>query len=126
MFRLFERPGKKSVGERGEDLAARHLRRRGCRVLKRNYASPLGEMDIIARDGEVLVVVEVKTRASDDFGGPLAAVDVRKQRKLAQVAQCYLKQHRLGEVPCRFDVVGVTLVEGKEPVIEHIRDAFTL
>ena len=118
---------KSKLGRWGEKLAARFLRRQGYHIIRRNYLSPVGEIDIVAREGDVLVFVEVKTRTGDEYGGPLAAVGPGKQRKVAQAAQSYLARHRLGEVPCRFDVVGVTCVEGKkEPDIELVRGAFLL
>ena len=118
---------RSEFGRWGEKLAARFLRRQGYRIIRRNFLSPAGEIDIVAREGDVLVFVEVKTRTGDDFGGPLAAVGHGKRRKVAQAARSYLARHRIPDAPCRFDVVGVTRVEGrKEPEIELVRDAFSL
>jgi putative endonuclease len=118
---------KDELGRWGEKFASRFLKRQGYRVLARNVVLPVGELDIVARDGEELVFVEVKTRTSGEFGGPLGAVGPAKRRKIIQAARSYVAQHRLGECPCRFDVVGVTRgEEGKEPEVELVRGAFTL
>ena len=113
-----------ALGKQGEDLACRELRRRGYAVLARGYRTRWGEIDIVARDGDILVFVEVKTRRSPGFGGPLAAVNYRKQRRLINMARSYLLGRRGPEPPCRFDVVGVTLTEGERPVVEVIVNAF--
>ena len=113
-----------SLGKEGEDLACRELRRRGYAVLARRYRTRFGEIDIIARDGDTLVFVEVKTRRSGRFGGAVAAVHVRKQRRLINMARSYLMGRRAAELPCRFDVVGVTLAAGAAPVIDVVVNAF--
>ncbi len=113
------------TGREGEVLALRHLEREGYRVVERNYRCAFGEMDIIARDGEVLVFVEVKSRRTGRFGVPQSAVGYRKQKKMSAVALCYLKEKRLLESPARFDVVAVRFCpEG--PRVELIRNAFDL
>ena len=107
---------RKDKGDRGEDRAAAFLRKEGYRILERNYRCPLGEMDIIAREGKTIVFVEVKTRSSDRFGSPQAAIGPQKQRRMTVVALCYLNgQGWLGE-PARFDVAAVNLHEGRETV----------
>jgi len=114
-----------ALGESGEAIAARALRRVGYRILAERYTCSLGELDLVARDGETLVFVEVKTRSSADRYPPGAAVDRRKQRQVARVAEHYLAAIRAGDVPCRFDVVAITVPEaGGSPQIEVIRDAF--
>ena len=115
------------LGPLGEKLAARFLKSRGYRILPRNYVTSVGEVDLVAREGDVLVFVEVKTRTTDDFGGPLLGVHRAKQRKLGLLARTYIAQKKLDEVPCRFDVVGILLGDNeKDPEIELIRDAFPL
>jgi len=114
-----------SLGKKGEDLAIAQLKALKYKILERNYKCPLGEMDIIAREKGTLVFIEVKTRATKDFGGPAAAVDERKQRQLSKVALTYLNQKKLTAVPARFDVVAVELLS-PSPRIEVIRDAFEL
>jgi putative endonuclease len=114
-----------SLGKKGEDWAIAQLEKLKYKILERNYQCAMGEMDIIARDRDTLVFVEVKTRATRDFGGPAAAVNGRKQRQLSKVALNYLNQKKLSDVPARFDVVAIELV-GPSPRIEVIRNAFEL
>jgi putative endonuclease len=114
-----------SLGRTGEELAAAHLKARKYKIIERNYRCPLGEMDIIAREEGSLVFVEVKTRATKDFGGPAAAVNQRKQRQLSRVALMYLNQKKVKDAPARFDVVAVDL-SGPHPRIEVIQNAFDL
>lgn len=114
---------RRRLGRRGEELAVAFLEGRGCRVLARNYRCRLGEVDLVARDGETLVFVEVKTRRSLAFGGPGEAVGAAKKARLVRVARHYLYRHGLTNVPCRFDVVAVTAA-GEELRAEWIRDAF--
>jgi putative endonuclease len=114
-----------SLGKMGEDLAVARLKAMKYQILERNYRCPLGEMDIVAREKGTWVFVEVKTRATKDFGGPAAAVNERKQRQLSRVALMYLNQKRVRDVPARFDVVAVD-VSGSQPGIEVIQNAFEL
>jgi putative transposase len=114
---------RRQLGDHGEDLAAAALRQQGYKILERNYVTPLGEIDLIARQGKVLVVVEVKTRKSTRFGSPQEGVSVAKQGRLRRLAEYYLKAKRLTGSPVRFDVVAVTL-SGDEPLVEIIQDAF--
>lgn len=117
---------RKSFGERGENAAARYLRRQGYRILARHVDQPLGEIDIIAVDGRTIVFVEVKTRQSAGAGHPTEAVDEHKQRRLTQAALVYLKSHGLLQYASRFDVVAVTWPEkSPRPVIEHFPNAFS-
>jgi len=116
---------RRSLGKKGEELAILHLRDLKYKILERNFKCPLGEIDIIAREKNTLVFIEVKTRATRDFGGPAAAVHERKQRQLSKVALTYLNQKKLFHVPARFDVVAVELLP-PSPRIEVIRNAFEL
>jgi putative endonuclease len=117
---------RKSLGQRGEDRAARYLRRLGYRLLDRHVDVRVGELDIIAVDGRTIVFVEVKTRASSDAGMPADAVDQRKQQRMTRAALAYLKSHGLLEYHSRFDVVAVTWPPGaRSPAIEHFQDAFS-
>jgi putative endonuclease len=116
---------KKSLGDRGEDAAARYLKRGGFRIVERGHDSPLGELDIIALDGRTVVFVEVKTRSSSDAGHPTEAIDSFKQRRMTQAALAYLKSKRLLNNAARFDVVAVTWPENsRRPHVEHYRNAF--
>jgi putative endonuclease len=110
------------LGDRGEREAARYLRRQGLRVLTRGYRTPRGEIDLIARDGDTLVFVEVKTRRQ---GQPAEAITPAKQERLTLAALHFLKRYNLLEGRSRFDVVAIVW-PGQEhvPVIEHIRNAF--
>jgi len=112
-----------SLGKTGEDLAVRHLQALGYRVLARNFRCALGEIDVIAREGDYLVFVEIKTRRGGPMGEAKAAVDERKQRRISRVALRYLKERGQTEMRSRFDVVAV-VVEGDRHRIELVRDAF--
>lgn len=110
------------TGQTGEDLAVCYLENQGYTIVERNYRKRIGEIDIIARDGECLVFIEVKTRSNRRFGSPFDAVDFRKQQQISRVALAFMTQHRFGEVPVRFDVIGVHLEES--PRVELIKNAF--
>jgi putative endonuclease len=115
--------GRQLLGKSGEELACAELRRRGYAILERRYRTRFGEIDIIARDGEVIAFVEVKARVGRDFGGGAAAVTPGKQRKVSLMAIDYIARRRLDGRPCRFDVVTVEMTDGK-PTIEVFRGAF--
>jgi len=111
------------LGRSGEIAAAAELGRRGYKILASNYRSPYGEIDLIARDGECLVFVEVRCKRTANFGTPAESVTPAKQRKIAQTAQHYLDEHKIKDVDCRFDVVEVMPRDGKL-VAEVITNAF--
>ncbi|MFQ5883165.1 MAG: YraN family protein [Candidatus Methylomirabilales bacterium] len=114
---------RRSVGIEGEAVARRFLEGLGYRILEENFSCPLGEIDLIAQEGEVLVFVEVKARRSARFGAPVEAVHARKQRQILRVAEAYMRERRL-KVPCRVDVVAVDFSpQGSEPRVELIRNA---
>jgi len=113
----------RDLGRRGEKLAARELRRRGYEILERRWRCRLGEIDLVARQGEVLVVVEVKARSREDYGLPIDAVDRAKRRKLSKLARAYLKAKNLRDTNVRFDLVGVTFTGGKRPRVDVFPDA---
>jgi putative endonuclease len=114
----------KALGFKGEALAGRYLKKRGYKVIERNYHCPWGEIDLIARDKDILVFVEIKARSSSEFGLPQEAVDRFKQKKLCQVARAFIAEHNLKEdIPARFDVVAIHLTPSG-PAIELIKDAF--
>jgi len=114
---------RRRVGVQGEAVARRFLEKIGFRIVEENFTCPLGEIDLIAEDGDVLVFVEVKARRSVRFGGPAEAVHARKQRQILRVAEAYLRERRL-RVPCRVDVVAVEFPpHGGEPRVELIRNA---
>jgi putative endonuclease len=116
---------RQALGRLGEAAARAYLEAHGVRVLQGNVAYPAGELDLVARDGDTLVFVEVKTRTSRAFGPPSLAVHRRKQRQIVRAAQWYLAERRLGEPACRFDVLAVTFAPGAPgPRVDWIRDAF--
>jgi putative endonuclease len=116
---------RQQFGKTGEAIAVRFLRQRGYRILEQNYRTVLGEIDIIAKDRDTLVFVEVKARKSIRFGNPKAAVTVRKQRKLSMVALHYLKSTAQSRVKARFDVVAIRSADAV-PKIELVKNAFEL
>jgi putative endonuclease len=126
---LLARPGvsrsRMIFGKTGEDLACRELERRGYAIVARRYRRRGGELDIIARDGETVVFVEVKTRQDHAFGPAAEAVGVVKQRRMAQLAMDYLLRHHLTQRACRFDVVAIHF-DRERPVIEVFKNAFDL
>lgn len=107
-------------GEAAESLAADFLQRRGLMVLERNYRCRFGEIDLVARSGELLVFVEVRARTSEAFGGAAGSITATKRRRLVAAARHYLATHRADRA-CRFDVV---LVRGAEQQVEWLTDAF--
>lgn len=114
---------RQELGEQGETLACAELERRGYIVIARRYRTRSGELDIVARQGEYLVFVEVKARQGGSFGDPEEAVTLQKQHKLAWMAADYLARHNLHDVACRFDVVGVH-THTDPPTITVLEDAF--
>lgn len=118
------RDRRQLLGDEGEGQAEAYLRGQGLRIVGRNVRSPLGELDLIADDGGILVFVEVKRRRTGAYGGALEAVGARKRAKLIQLASQYLAQHRLHDRVCRFDVVLIQDDAGAGAVVQHIANAF--
>ena len=114
---------RKRLGREGEELAAGFLRKKGYKLVERNYRCKTGEVDLIVLDRKVVVFVEVKTRSDHRFGTPFEAVEARKQRKMIQAAQYFLHDKKLDQRDARFDVVGISW-RGDQPVVEHIENAF--
>lgn len=116
---------KKELGKKGEELALQFLKKKGYRILEKNYICRLGEIDLIAQEKDTLAFVEVKTRRSTAFGPPQMAVDQKKQEQLSKAALQFLKERRLEEAKARFDVIAILFgPQGAE--IELIRNAFDL
>ncbi|MCX7981641.1 MAG: YraN family protein [Syntrophales bacterium] len=111
-------------GFQGEETAAKFLREKGLKVLERNYRCPLGELDIIAREGQTIVFIEVKSRCSDRFGLPIEGVDERKCRRLSRLALYYLKEKGWEGCKARFDVIGIMMGNEGKVEIDWVRDAF--
>ena len=115
------------LGKAGEQAGVSYLKKIGFKILEINYRTFLGEIDCIARDKDATVFIEIKTRNSSRYGAPEEAVDVRKQRKMTQVAQIYLKKHGLiDKGPVRFDVLAIQGIEGGQPGFNHIKHAFEI
>jgi putative endonuclease len=110
-------------GRWGEDLAARHLERIGLIVLDRNWRCRAGEIDIVAADADTdtVIICEVKTRTTEDFGSPLAAVTPRKLRRLRGLAVEWMRAHDKCAREVRIDVIGIVLSTGGAPNLEHLR-----
>lgn len=117
------RPAHLLLGQTGEDVAARMLRRAGLRVLARNWRQGRLELDLVCRDGETIVFVEVKTRSSAAYGGPQGALTAAKRRVLMRAAQAWLAANDAWGRPCRFDVVCLVAGDGTFSA-EHYRNAF--
>ena len=120
-------PNTSRIGQFGEELAVQFLIRNGYRLVLANFKVPIGrirnavvtgEIDLIAFDENVLCFVEVKTRSSDEFGAPIAAVDLRKQRQITRTARMYRKTFRLDTIKFRYDVVSIVLQKSSKPKIE--------
>jgi putative endonuclease len=115
---------RRALGKKGEAVARAFLERRGVRILAANYTCAAGEIDLIGREREAILFIEVKTRTSEAFGPPQLAVHQRKQRQIVRTAQWFLAEQRMPEVACRFDVLAVTLMSDEPPRIQWVRDAF--
>ena len=115
--------GTTSKGSEGEELAAAFLIQQGYRIVERNYRFDRAEIDLIARDGEELVFVEVKARYSDKFGTPEESVTPSKIEHLRKAAEGYIHDRQISQQLCRFDVVAIQYVDGK-PQIRLIQNAF--
>jgi putative endonuclease len=113
------------LGREGERIAERFLKKKGYKLVERNYRCAAGELDLIVLDRRVIVFVEVKTRTGSGYGTPLEAVELRKQQKMIHAAQFFLNAKKLSQREARFDVVGISW-PGAEPVVEHIENAFEL
>ncbi len=120
---LKPKPQKDLLGDRGENMAARELRNKGYKIIVRNFRCELGEIDIIARDGNTLVFVEVKTR-TEDSPAPEDQVNNIKQHQVTKAAKYYLTRYGVPQPPARFDVIAIIWPTGRQPQIRHIENAF--
>ena len=116
---------KQRLGAKGEELAGEYLKNRGFEILERNYRYKRKEIDLIVRDKNTVVFVEVKAGRSKKFGLPLERVDLKKQKKIIEVAQAFLAENDFPDYDFRFDVVEIELVKGGNK-INHIENAFIL
>ena len=113
------------LGQRGEQVAVDFLKYHGYNIISINYRTPLGQIDIIAKDKKTICFIEVKTRRTQRFGQPAEAVGVAKQRKISQAALMFLKQNRLLNSPSRFDLILISYLNMQRK-IKLIRNAFNL
>jgi putative endonuclease len=116
----------KPLGDRGERLAAEHLERAGWTILARNFRIGRREVDLVARRGEVVAFVEVKTRAGLGYGYPLEAITPKKRREIQVVAQCWVDRHGRAGDEYRYDAIAVLLPTGGAPQIDHVEDAWRM
>lgn len=121
------RPRHLRLGTRGENLASQFLKRNGYKVLYRNFKGRTGgEIDLVCRDRDTLVFVEVKTRTREDFGRPLEAVDREKRKRISRGGLAWLRLLDDPDVLFRFDVVEVLIAQDEKPRLELIQNAFSL
>lgn len=114
------------IGARGEDAAAAYLERAGLQIVDRNWRTSRGEIDIVALDGETLVLCEVKTRTTAARGTPEEAVSPAKQRRIVRLAQAYVAAAGLGECQVRFDVISIRVLAEDRALLRHHRAAFAV
>ena len=117
---------RQKIGVMGEQLAANYLRKTGKKILCTNYRCRYGEIDIIARDQETILFIEVKSRTSNTFGPPAAAVTMHKQQQIIKTALYYLTEKNLSDTAVRLDVIAVLFQREQEPCIEYISNAFEI
>lgn len=111
---------KKKLGNLGEKLAAEYLEKKKYKIIEKNFYCKQGEIDIIAKNKNELVFIEVKTRSNTNFGTPSEAVDYKKQKHIYKAAKYYLYKNKISEIPIRFDVIEILIKDGKFN-INHIK-----
>jgi len=117
---------QQKFGQTGESFAGFLLEKNGYTILERNFRTKMGEIDIIARDGNTIVFVEVKARRTNSFGNPKYSVNLKKQKKISMAALYYLKTTNQSNAKARFDVVSILSESAENPQIEIVRNAFEL
>jgi putative endonuclease len=124
---MYKTSPTQQVGDQTEQVAADYLIKSGCKIIERNFVSKTGEIDLILKDREFLVFLEVLYRAKEDFGSGAESVTRGKQRKIIRTAQYYLQKRKLGDLmPCRFDIISLTKNNEAALEIDWIKDAFQL
>jgi len=124
---LPERPWHLLHGAHAESVAARHLESHGLQIIARNVRYRVGEIDLVCLDRQVLVIVEVRQRRNDAFGGAAGSVTAWKQRKLIRATQCFLQRApQWSHLPVRFDVIALSGLPHRQPVITWLKAAFML
>lgn len=131
VFSIFKKKKNKALtgtardrGVTGEDYAVCALQKSKYEIIERNFRTPAGEIDIVARDRDCLVFVEVRTRSSVEFGLPQETVVARKRDRLCRAARWYLQKNKRDDAVCRFDVVAIVVNDAESPRVEVIKDAF--
>lgn len=114
---------KITTGKKGEKIAAKYLEKNGYRIIEANFRCPIGEIDIVAKENNDLVFVEVKTRKSIVLGYPEQAVGIRKQKKMSQLALWYIQERKIADTNVRFDVVAIT-INPENNEVRLIKNAF--
>jgi len=114
---------KRYLGKHFEEYATNYLKEKGYKILDRNFNCSYGEIDIIAKKDNILCFIEVKARSKKDFGSPLEAITINKQKRMVKVAQYYCLKNNLKETPLRFEAIGIDL-SFNPPRIEHIMNIF--
>lgn len=114
----------KKTGDKGEEMARRLIESKGYEIIESNYRYGKGEIDIIAKDNDGLVFVEVKSRNNLEFGMPEYAITRKKIKQIRKIAEAYIYEKNIKEVNCRFDVVAILFQGKKSPIIEHYENAF--
>ena len=115
---------KRKTGSEGEDIACEYLTKLGYEIIERNYQYGHGEIDIIAKDDDIIVFVEVKYRKSLEYGPPESAITKGKQKQVRKTAEAYLYDKEIKDTSCRIDVIAILHFPSKESQIEHYKDAF--
>jgi putative endonuclease len=116
---------RKEIGRRGEDIAAQYLVSKGMELIARNWSTKFGELDIVAHDGLQLIIVEVRTTTSTQFGFGFQSVQYRKQQQVRKLALQFISKQKLQHLPIRFDVISVLLSKEREFVdLNHLEGAF--
>lgn len=109
------------IGSRGEAIAREHLERRGCTILASNWRTRAGELDLVIRDGETIVAVEVKTRTGLGYGHPLEAITARKAHRLRRLLGDWARMHAARGARLRVDAIGIVLRDGERPRLDHLQ-----
>ncbi len=114
---------RRGTGQSGEDAAVAYLEKRGFLIVERNWRCKAGEVDVVARDGETVVFVEVRTKSGGDYGSGIESVTPRKLQRVSRLGEYYLEIHNLKNVPARVDVIGIEPLPDGTFRIEHVRNA---
>ncbi len=115
---------KKQFGNEGEEIACDYLVSEGYNIVERNWRFGRGEIDIIAKQNDLLIFIEVKSRKTLEYGMPELAVTKKKQLQIRKIAEAYLYEKEIADIDCRIDVISILLTDKEHPEINHIENAF--